>query len=145
MHAWLRIITFSTTSLHLAMGAVRYVDRSDQITNNEERLNGEDDIIHACLFAFSVSNCISDNREWNGVEYEGIGIQKMFIPSRLSSDDCWCVVRLLLVCAMVMAPCLGVGEGTGWGLNEWFQGIRLSGAAEGVGCKGVKASHNIEY
>lgn len=59
----------------------------------------------------------------------------MFIPSRLSSDDCWCVVRLLLVCAMMMAPCLGVGEGTGWGLNEWFQGIRLSGAAEGVGCK----------
>lgn len=55
MHAWLRIITFSTTSLHLAMGAVRYVDRSDQITNNEKRLNGEDDIIHACLFAFSVS------------------------------------------------------------------------------------------
>lgn len=57
-------------------GEERYVDR-DQITNNEERLNGEDDIMLACLLA--TFNCTTDNQEWNGVEYEGIGIQKMFI------------------------------------------------------------------
>jgi len=33
------------------------------------------------MFPCSV-NCITDNREWNGVDYEGTGIQKMFTLPR---------------------------------------------------------------
>lgn len=49
-------------------------------------MNREDDIIRAYVFACSV-NCTTDNRGWNGVEYEGTGIQKNVYTSTLSSSD----------------------------------------------------------
>ena len=66
LHAWFGDYYILDDEFAFSYGEGWYVDRSDQITNNEERLNGENDIMLVLLVCLQRFNCISDNREWNG-------------------------------------------------------------------------------